>query len=34
MKTPGAQRRSRKSKSRDKGKADHRKDRKGKGKRQ
>ncbi len=34
MKTPGAQRRSRKSKSRDKGKSDYRKDRKGKGKRQ
>ncbi|MFI4898605.1 MAG: ribonuclease R family protein [Phycisphaerales bacterium JB059] len=34
MKTPGAQRRSRKSKSRDRNKSDHRKDRKGKGKRQ
>ena len=34
MKTPGAQRRSRKSKSRDRNKSDYRKDRKGKGKRQ
>lgn len=34
FKTPGGKRRSMKSKRRDKGKADHRKDRKGKGKRQ